>query len=150
MNHPEPEKDYEIYKQLMGLWAKENTIKTSKLQTLLLTNALLLVGVSINDGFVVKNWPIYLGGTFVCLIWLFSIGRTVLFQKQWQSKMAHIAAKYPNDIRFQIHRDSKDTEDLSMLLRVIGGISSKYYLIGTPFIFVFVWLIALLYFLKSW
>jgi hypothetical protein len=146
MNHPGPEKDYEIYKQLMNLWVKENTIKTSKLQTLLLTNALLLIGVSIHNGFVAKNWPIYLGGTVACLIWLFSIGRTVLFQKKWQSRMTQIATQYPNDIRFQIHRDSKDSENLSNLLLLIGRIPSKYYLIGTPLIFVIAWFIALLYF----
>jgi len=146
MNHTDLEKDYEIYRELIDLWAKENPIKTSKLQMLLLANALLLAAVSINDGFVAKNWPIYLGGTLLCLVWLFSIGRTVLFQKLWQARISHIAAKYPEDARFQIHHDRKDTGTIPKVLRVVGGIPSKYYLIGTPFLFGLGWLCVFLYF----
>jgi hypothetical protein len=147
MNRTDPEKDYEIYRQLLDLWTKENPIKTHKLQTLLLTNAILLAAVGINDGFVSKNWPIYLGGTLLCLVWLISIGRTVLFQKLWQAKMSHLAAKYPDDARFRVHHHHEDTGNIPMLLQVIGGIPSKYYLIGTPLVFGLGWLCVFLYFI---
>lgn len=67
MNDPERNKnnvdtDYEIYKQLLGLWAKENPIKTNKLQVLLIVNGLLLTAANVSGGFIERNWPIYLGG----------------------------------------------------------------------------------------
>lgn len=52
------EKDYERYKQLIDLWAKENPIKTDKLQVLLLVNSILVTAVSVSGGFVAKNYPI--------------------------------------------------------------------------------------------
>jgi len=44
------EKDYESYKQLLDLWAKENPIKTNKLQVLLVVNGLLLSAISGSEG----------------------------------------------------------------------------------------------------
>src|SRR3989304_9148649 len=104
MNTTDPEKDYEIYRQLVDLWARENPIKTSKLQMVLVVNGLLLTAVSINGGFVAQNWPLYLGGTLLCLVWFLSIGRTLLFQKIWQVKLSDLAVKYPDNARFQVHQ----------------------------------------------
>lgn len=147
MNRIEPEKDYEIYTQLIDLWAKENSIKTSKHQMVLAVNGLLLAAISINDGFVAKNWPIYLGGAILCLVWVLSIGRTALFQEIWQVKILALAAKYPDDNRFQVYHYKEDMENVSKVLRVIGGMPSGYYLIGTPFIFCIGWISVFLYFM---
>ncbi|MCI0526211.1 MAG: hypothetical protein L0Y56_01975 [Nitrospira sp.] len=146
MDRVEPEKDYEIYKQLLDLWAKENPIKTTKLQMALLVNALLLAVVAINDGFVAKNWPLYLGGTLACFVWVLSIGRTSLFQEIWQAKLMNLAARHSEDSRFQVHHHQEELEKISIFLRAMGGISSKYYLLGTPLLLGVLWLCLLLYF----
>ena len=147
MNTTDPEKDYEIYRQLVDLWARENPIKTSKLQMVLVVNGLLLTAVSINGGFVAQNWPIYLGGTLLCLVWFLSIGRTLLFQKIWQVKISDLAGKYPDDSRFQVHHYNEDMKRVPRLLQIVGGVPSKYYAIGTPFLFGVCWLFLFLYFM---
>ena len=147
MNATDPEKDYEIYRQLVDLWARENPIKTSKLQMVLVVNGLLLTAVSINGGFVAQNWPIYLGGTLLCLVWVLSIGRTLLFQKIWQVKISDLAGKYPDDSKFQIHQYKEHMKRVPRLLQIVGGVPSKYYTIGTPFVFGVGWLFLFLYFM---
>ena len=66
------ELDYQTYKSLLDLWARENPIKTTKLQTLLAVNALLVSAVNISGG----QWYVYLAGAIFSFIWMFSIGRT--------------------------------------------------------------------------
>jgi hypothetical protein len=150
MNTTDLEKDYEVYRQLVDLWSRENPIKTSKLQMVLVVNGLLLTAVSINGGFAAKNWPIYLGGTILCLVWVLSIGRTLLFQKIWQIKISDLAAKYPDDSRFQVQQYKEYMKRVPRLLQVSGGVPSKYYLIGTPFLFGICWLCLFLYFMIFW
>ncbi len=150
MSAKDIDKDYEIYKQLITLWAAENPIKTNKLQVLLVVNGLLLSAVSLSGGFVARNWPIYLGGAVLSLVWVLSIGRTSLFQKIWQMKIRKLATNYPNDNRFHV-LDYKKTEltemkRSDMFLRVVGAVSSKYYLIGAPFVFCVAWLALLIFF----
>lgn len=147
MNSNEVEKHFEIYKQLINLWAQENPIKTNKLQVLLIVNGLLLTAVNVSGGFIAKNWPIYFGGAVLCLVWVLSIGRTSLFQKIWQVKIFQLAEKYPDDDRFQIHNYREDIKKTPKFLRVMGGVSSKYYLVGAPFVFGLGWLLVFLYFL---
>jgi K+ transporter len=146
MDQQEEEKDLTIYKQLLDLWAKENPIKTNKLQVLLVVNGLLLSAVNISKGFIPQNWPLYLGGALFSLVWVLSIGRTSLFQEIWQVKINDLATKYPDDQRFQVHRTKEYMGKASRFLRVAGGVSSKYYLVGAPFIFCSIWLCILLYF----
>lgn len=146
------DKDYETYKQLVSLWMSENPIKTNKLQVLLVVNGLLITAVSVSGGFVAKNWPIYLGGALLSLVWVLSIGRTSLFQKIWQAKIRKLAGKYPKDSRFQLLEESAALRELKRsdkFLRVVGAVSSKYYLIGAPFAFCVAWLLVLLYFLVA-
>jgi hypothetical protein len=143
------EKDYESYKQLLDLWAKENPIKTNKLQVLLVVNGLLLSAVSVSGGFVPKNWPLYLGGAVFSLVWVLSIGRTSLFQKIWQAKMNELAVRYRDDDRFQIHDKRLYIDKSPPFLRIVGGVSSKYYLVGAPFIFCLIWLCLFVYFLVA-
>jgi hypothetical protein len=143
----EPEMDYEIYRLLMDLWAKENPIKTIKLQMAILVNTLLLTAVTLNDGFVVKNWPLYLCGAFACFVWILSIGRTSLFQEIWQVKLMNLAARYPEDPKFHIHHYQDELGKISVFLRAMGRISSKYYLLGTPLLLGILWVCLLLYFL---
>ena len=140
--------DLEIYKQLLDLWAKENPIKTNKLQVLLVVNGLLLTAVNVSGGFIEKNWPVYLGGAVFSLIWVISMGRTSLFQKVWQVKLNRLAAEHASDDRFQIHKATKEViQKIPGFLRIVGGVPSKYYLIGAPFLFCLCWLGLLLYFL---
>lgn len=78
------------------------------------------------------------------------MGRTSLFQKVWQVKLNKLAGEYPKDARFQIHRVTDEvTQKIPAFLRFVGGISSKYYLIGAPFIFCLIWLSLLVYFPAS-
>ncbi|MEE9553152.1 MAG: hypothetical protein V3W18_02550 [candidate division Zixibacteria bacterium] len=143
------DKDYEIYKHLLDLWAKENPIKTNKLQVLLVVNGLLLTAVNVSGGFIAKNWPIYLGGAIFSLVWVLSIGRTSLFQKVWQVKINELANNYPDDERFQILNNTNQIKNAPLLLRIFGGVSSKYYLLGAPFLFCIIWLYLFLYFVFS-
>jgi len=145
MQETELQQDCEAYRQLLDLWVKENAIKTSKLQMLLAVNGLLLAVVSLNGGFVAMNWPIYLGGAILSLVWTLSVGRTCLFQKIWQTKIKALATKYPQDSRFQVHVTRDAVQSVSRFLQVLGGVPSRYYLIGTPALFGLGWLSLLIY-----
>jgi len=145
MDEHKVEKDYETYKQLLSLWASENPIKTNKLQVLLVVNGLLLSALSIDGGFSSRSWPIFLGGAVFSLVWVLSIGRTSLFQKVWQIKIEEIAGKYPEDGRFHILRETEALKKAPRFLRSVGGVSSKYYLVGTPIVFGIGWFFAFLY-----
>ncbi len=140
--------DYEIFRQLVDLWAKENPIKTNKLQVLLVVNSLLLTAVNISGGFKQENWPLYLGGAVFSLVWVLSIGRTSLFQDIWQIKIARLSEKHPDDQRFQILKYGReDLKGIPPFLRIAGFVPSKYYLIGAPFIFCVIWTVILLLFI---
>lgn len=147
MNKNASDADYEMFKQLVDLWGKENPIKTNKLQVLLVVNSLLLTAVNISGGFRQQNWPLYLGGAIFSLVWILSIGRTSLFQDIWQIKIERLSAKYPDDQRFQILKyDQEDLKSVPAFLRFAGFVPSKYYLIGAPFIFCIIWTVLLLLF----
>jgi hypothetical protein len=139
------QRDYDTYLRLLDLWSKENPIKTTKLQVLLAVNGALISVVHYNGGFVASNLPLFVAGAVLSLVWTLSIGRTVLFQKAWQHKMQTIADRYPDDPRFQI-LDTRDAERAAPdWLRVLGGVSSKYYLMASPVVFSLAWLVGLLY-----
>jgi len=138
------EKDFEVYKILLDLWSKENPIKTTKLQVLLAVNALLVTGMQINGGIISKNWPFYVAGAVFSAIWTFSIGRTVLFQKVWQRKIAALQARHAGDPRFAILDTDADENAIGGVARAFGRVSSKYYLLWSPAIFTVTWVVALL------
>src|SRR5262245_15288746 len=140
----EEERDLDAYRRLVELWSQENPIKTTKLQVLLAVNALLVTGLQISGGFVFKNWPFYVAGAVFDAIWTFSIGRTVLFQKVWQRKIAALQARHAGDARFAILDTDADEEAIGGVARVFGRVSSKYYLLWSPAIFTVTWLVALL------
>ena len=137
------EQEYELFKQWLHMWQQENPIKTIKLQFLLLTNALLFVGVQLNGGWHAENAPLYFVGVVVCLVWTFSIGRTMLFQKRWQARLRQLAGAHADDPRFQVLASKVVDSATPRALRLLGGLSSKYYLLGTPLLFLFWWLAAL-------
>jgi hypothetical protein len=141
------ERDYETYRRLLDLWARENPVKTNKLQVLLLVNGLLLIAFTLNGGLVTENRLISLGGFLFSLVWLLSIGRTSLFQKVWQAKLDALAARHSDDDRFQV-LDTLEAERLAPgFLRLFGGVSSKYYLVVAPLVLCAAWLVAFLYIL---
>ena len=136
--------DLQVYSTLLGLWKAENPIKTIKLQFLLATNAGLVGFIQINGGMISDNLLLMLGGFVLCVIWTLSIGRTSLFQRVWKNKLDVIAHRYPADSRFQI-LDTRQAEDTAPgWLKILGGVSSKYYLIGSPVLFAIGWLLAAL------
>jgi len=96
------EQDYLNYKVLLDLWSKENPIKTTKLQILLAVNGLLASAVNISGGVSGSKWYVYIAAAVFCLIGMFSIGRTVLFQDIWQHTLQELQSRYPNDSRFSI------------------------------------------------
>jgi len=134
------ELDYETYKSLLDLWAKENRIKTTKLQVLLAVNALLVSAVNISGGLHPKQWYVYLAGAIFSFIWMFSIGRTSLFQDVWQIKIAEVQGRHPGDPRFAILDTAAAQQRARPLLRYFGAISSKWYLLFSPLVFALVWL----------
>jgi hypothetical protein len=143
---PRANADFEIFKLLIDLWSRENPIKTNKLQVLLVVNGLLLTAVNVGGGFIAKNWPIYLGGAILSLIWVLSIGRTSLFQEIWQLKLQDLARKYPDDEHFRIMTYQDYLPQTSPPVRLSGCVSSKYYLIGAPILFCLTWFCLFFYF----
>lgn len=141
---PSVERDYETYKTLLGMWGSENPIKTNKLQVLLAVNALLVSAISISGGFTHDKWPLYAAGALFNLIWTFSIGRTALFQSVWQMKVKELSDRYPEDPRFQVLETDEYEKKAKPLLRILGGISSRYYLLYSPFGFALVWIAILI------
>lgn len=140
----DPDKQYEAFKTLLGLWAGENPIKTNKLQVLLAVNALLVSAVSISGGFTADKWYVYAAGAVFSLIWTFSIGRTSLFQAVWQKKLEELRELYPNDPRFSVLDTEKYRQQAKWMLRTFGGIPSKWYLLFAPFGFALAWFAILL------
>ena len=144
----DPEKvemDFEAYKMLLELWSRENPIKTSKLQVLLAVNGLLVSAVSISGGFTSDKWFVYLAGAIFSLIWTFSIGRTSLFQDVWHMKLKDLRNRYPDDPRFSILETRTERKSARRMLRIFGGISSKWYLLFAPFGFAISWLAILIF-----
>jgi hypothetical protein len=155
--NPQLEQDLQTYSTLLTLWQAENPIKTIKLQFLLATNAILLGFFQLSGGIISNNYstsmigntadPVFLalGGFALNLIWTLSIGRTSLFQKAWKNKLDDIARRYPDDSRFQILELREAEAQAHAWLRMLGKVSSKYYLLGAPMGFGTAWLfIALL------
>jgi hypothetical protein len=139
------DQDHESYRLLVELWARENPVKTLKLQVLLAVNAILVSALCISGGVVRENWPLALAGAGFSLLWAFSMARTVLFQEAWRWKTREIADRYPGDARFQVLDGQKALEKAPRLLRALGSVPSSYYLLGTPIILCLCWLGALVY-----
>ena len=137
--------DLEAFSMLLDLWKGENPIKTTKLQVLLAVNGLLLSVVQLNGGLVLKNLPLFLVGFALCLVWTLSIGRTCLFQRAWKIKMLEIAEGHAGDPRFEILDTDAAKRAAPLWLRVFGGVSSKYYLLASPFVFAVGWLAVTIY-----
>ena len=131
---------FEQYRILLELWSKENPIKTTKLQVLLAVNALLVSGVGLgDDGFSQDKWFIYVSGCVFSLVWTFSIGRTSLFQEAWNKKLNEIARSHQHDPRFRIHDTKNECRSAATVLRVLGGVPSKWYLLFVPPAFASIW-----------
>jgi len=126
------EQDLQNYNTLLQLWQAENPIKTIKLQFLLATNALLLGMFHLSGGMLTDTTILATGAVVLNLIWTLSIGRTSLFQKAWKNKLDDIALRYPNDVRFQVLDITAAENNAPTWLRILGGVSSKYYLLGAP------------------
>ncbi len=138
-------RDLAVYGQLLELWMQENPIKTTKLQVLLAVNGALASVVP----FVPPAWSerglVYLVGGVLSAVWLLSIGRTVLYQQLWNRKLAALEAKHPNDPRFAITNVSDVEPSVPSWLRALGGVSSKYYLLGAPLAFSVGWFVLFAY-----
>lgn len=135
--------DYQAYKLLLGLWQSENPIKTTKLQMLLAVNALLVSAVSISGGFSRDQWYLYAAGMIFSLTWMFSIGRTSLFQDIWQAKLMELQRKYPADPRFSILDTQRQKKQARPIMRAFGGVPSRWYLLFSPLAFAVAWLAIL-------
>jgi hypothetical protein len=139
------ERDFEAYQMLLELWSKENSIKTTKLQVLLAVNGLLVSAISVSGGFTSDKWIVYIAGAIFCFIWTFSIGRTSLFQDVWQIKIKELKNRYPDDPRFSILENSAAKRKARFLLKLFGSISSKWYLLFSPFGFAIAWILLLIF-----
>ncbi|MBI4628882.1 MAG: hypothetical protein HY729_09240 [Candidatus Rokubacteria bacterium] len=137
------ERDYQAYQNLLDLWARENPIKTTKLQMLLAVNALLVSALNVSGGIAPGKWSLYLAGALFSVIWTFSIGRTALFQDVWQIKIAALRTRHPDDPRFSILETDEARRRARPLLRRFGAISSKWYLLFSPLAFALAWLAVL-------
>jgi hypothetical protein len=142
----EPEQaelDYQTYKCLLDLWSRENPIKTTKLQVLLAVNALLVSTVNLSGGIAGSKWYGYFSGAVFSFIWMFSIGRTALFQDVWQIKLGDLRKRYPHDPRFSILETAEAQRRARPMIRTFGALSSKWYLLFSPLVFALAWLLIL-------
>lgn len=133
------ENDYETYRQLLHLWQSENPIKTIKLQVLLAVNALLVAAVGLAGGFAHDLWYVYATGMVFDLIWTFSIGRTALFQDLWQARLRELQRRYPDDPRFSILDNDRLRAQSRWMLRIVGAVPSRWYLLLSPLAFAIIW-----------
>ena len=129
MSETEEKAAEDEYRLLLDLWKSENSIKTTKLQVLLATNAILASAFFLSGQVI---W-IALVGSIFSAIWLFSIGRTVSYQEHWQSMLENIRKNHSSNHMFQIH-------STKFKPAIWGRIPSKYYLLGTPIGAAIVWL----------
>jgi len=147
MNGHDNAHDYQSYRQLLDCWRAENSIKTIKFQCLLLSNTLLVAVIGLTDQAPISRW-LYAVATLMSLAWLFSLGRTLLFQKAWQRRLQQMAAHYPDDQRFHILDNAETLEQIRNRYRwlsLCGAMPSCLYLLGVPLIFTIGWLSVLLF-----
>ena len=71
----------ERLKLLIQLWQAENPIKTSKIQTFFVVQSILVMSLNSSSA---MGWVAPLIGIGFSFAWLFSIGRTLAFQKFWK------------------------------------------------------------------
>ena len=136
--------DYETYRCLLELWSRENPIKTTKLQVLLAVNAVLVAAVNIAGGIAASRWYVFAAGALFSAIWVFSIGRTSLFQDIWQVKLADLRTRHPNDLRFSILETEQARQRTRPMVQMFGAISSKWYLLFAPLGLALAWLSGLI------
>lgn len=122
------------YTLLFNLWMSENSVKTNKLQMLMATNAILVAALTISQNPI--GWIAVAGFTF-SLVWVFSIGRTVAYQKRWQDQMEVLRTGFPTIPLFNIH-STKTKEP------IWGRVPSRYYLLGTPIGTTLAWLVVII------
>ncbi len=135
--------DLAAYATLVELWRQENPIKTTKLQTLLAVNAGLIAVATLNGGMAEINAMVFVCGLLFSGVWTLSIARTVLSQQAWKVKITEISARHPGDPRFLVLDTEAAEQRVPRWLRVLGGVSSKYYLVASPLLLCVGWLIAL-------
>ena len=135
--------DYATYRLLVDLWAAENPVKTAKLLALIVVNTLLVSAVTLGGWVTPRSWPACLAGAAFSLVFLFSLGRTVLFQETWRIRIRALAARYPADERFQGLETADARRDSPAPLRILGAIPSAYYLLGMPLLLCLFWIAAL-------
>jgi hypothetical protein len=140
------ERDLEAYKMLVELWTAENPIKTTKLQLLLVVNSIFVSALKISGAPLISrdSWYVYLAGALFSLIWTCSIGRTVLYQAAWEIKIRQLCASHPGDPRFSVLETQDAIKQAPRMKRTFGRISSKWYLLFSPFVLAIAWLVALL------
>jgi hypothetical protein len=145
-NDKQKERDLAVYESLLDLWSKENPIKTTKLQVLLVVNGLLVSAINVSGhGFGKDVWFVYLAGGIFNLIWTLSIGRTALFQEVWQMKLGELRDRYPDDPRFSILETKQYRQKAPGVLRAFGFVSSRWYLLFSPFVFAITWFCLFLF-----
>jgi hypothetical protein len=129
----------EKYKILNDLWTAENSVKTNKLQMLMATNAILVSALALSNQPVV--W-IAVAGFVFSVVWIFSIGRTVVSQELWANQMKRLRTQFDHNPIFEIHDEKHDTRKKGPFW---GRISSKYYLLGTPIGTTIAWFAVIIY-----
>jgi len=143
---PRADRDFEAYKLILDLWARENPIKNNNMNAFLAVNSLLLMAVTLGRGFTPASWPLYAGGALLAAVWMPLLGRVTLSQKIWGLKLQEYVSLHPNDERFTLHDGTFQRLQASSLVRFCGGLPSSVYLLGIPLLIGLFWLALLAYF----
>jgi len=137
------EEDHASYRLLVGLWSAENPVKTAKLLALLGVNALLVSVLVLAGGLVPGNLLPCVAGAGFSLIFVLSLGRTVLYQEAWRQKIRDLSHRYPGDERFQALETAMARQKAPAIARALGAVPSAYYLLGAPLLLLAAWIAAL-------
>ncbi|MGH9362183.1 MAG: hypothetical protein ACRD2T_09715 [Thermoanaerobaculia bacterium] len=123
------------YRSALRLWEGENPIKTIKLQALLLTNTLVLPAYLALERYLGDARAGWLAMAMLLadLVWLFSIGRTVAFQRLRKAQLEAIRGEDPADPFLSLHAPSEDR------LPWWGRVPASRYLIGAPLLLALLW-----------
>ncbi len=128
----------EALRTLYQLWAEENRVKTQKLTTYFTAQSILLTAFNLGPD---SRALVAAVGAAFCLVWFFSIGRTMAFQDIWKEKIVSILRVAPISVQaaFDFYPTSQDKKNLPWY----GRLSATYVLLWPPAVGFLVWLVAL-------
>lgn len=125
----------EAIKTLFQLWSNENNVKTQKLALFFTAQSILAAAYALGPG---TQYLIPSVGMAFSLVWFFSLGRTVAYQKAWKQKIEILMGDAPELVRKEF--DLFPTPEEKKKMPLYGKVSSKYVVLLPPAAGFLLWL----------